>query len=58
MKVYIVEEIETGDRARVYGKGTRVFVSKAAALAKVKYSEKNQVSEYELVPTGETWRKE
>jgi hypothetical protein len=55
MKVYVVESIETGDRARVYGKGTRVYVSKAAAIAKVQHKRGLRVAEYELVPTGTTW---
>lgn len=58
MKVYLVENIETGERRRVYGKGTRVYVSKHAAIAKVKYSSTQQVSEYELVPTGVKFTKE
>jgi hypothetical protein len=58
MKVYVVEEIETGNRIRVYGKGTRVYVSKSAAIAKVKHSVTRQVVEYDLVPTGVTFAKE
>lgn len=58
MKVYLVENIETGERRRVYGKGTRVYVSKSAAIAKVKHSNTQQVTEYELVPTGVRFTKE
>ena len=55
MKVYVVEEKETGDRIRVYGKGTRVYVSKSAAIAKIKHSTTRKVVEYDLVPSGPTW---
>lgn len=54
MKVYLVENIETGERRRVYGKGTRVFVAKHQAVAKIKYDRTQRVVEYELVPTGHT----
>lgn len=57
MKVYVVESIETGDRQRVHGKGTRVYISKAAAIAKIWRNDGNRVAEYNLVPTGETWSK-
>lgn len=55
MKVYVVEEKETGNRIRVYGKGTRVYVSKAAAIAKIQHSKTRRVVEYDLVPSGEIW---
>lgn len=55
MKVYLVEDAETGQRRRVYGKGTRVFVAKHQAIAKLKNNKTQRVAEYELVPTGETW---
>lgn len=55
MKVYVVEDVNTGERGRVYGKGTRVYVSKHAAINRIQYSKTQKVSEYNLVPTGETW---
>lgn len=55
MKVYLVESIETGERKRVHGKGTRVYVSKAAAIAKIQHSTTHRAAEYELVPTGATF---
>lgn len=53
--MYLVENIETGERRKVYRKGTRVYVSKAAAIAKIEHSKTHRVAEYELVPTGEIW---
>jgi hypothetical protein len=57
MKVYVVETIETGERRRVYGKGTRIYVSKAAAIRSNRDSTKHVV-EYNLVPSGEIWSKQ
>lgn len=55
MKVYLVEDKETGERGRVYGKGTRVYISKHSAINKIQYDKTKRVTEYELVPTGEGW---
>lgn len=56
MKVYLVENIETGERRRVHGKGTRVYVAKHAAVNALYPTQ--QVTEYELVPTGVRFTKE
>lgn len=55
MKVYLVEDKETGERGRVYGKGTRVYIAKHQAINRIQYDKTKRVTEYELVPTGETW---
>lgn len=62
MKVYLVENIETGERRKIYGKGTRVFIQKSAAIKAIGSGWGNQATqqcvEYELVPTGQTWGKQ
>ncbi len=55
MKVYLIEDVETGERRKVYGKGTRVYISKSAAINSWRNGQGKRVVEYELVATGENW---
>lgn len=55
MKVYLIKDKKTGERRRVYGKGTRVYTMRHNAVNAC--STHQYVEEFELVSTGETWGK-
>lgn len=62
MKVYIVENIETGKIINGYSKGTKVYTKEHNAVNLLFHQYRagrgNHVVEYELVPTGRVITKE